>query len=88
MTIGNALLFIRQGLEDRELRQKLNRASSMSELDSILIAHGLAFSEHDFEEAFYSRLFKCQDQVVADQLKEFKVWWDLLILNLRQEAHG
>lgn len=88
MTIGNALLFIRKGLQDRDLRHQLNHASSIAELDSILIDHGLAFSDHDFEEAFYNRLFKCQEQELADQLKEFKVWWDLLTRNLRQDVNG
>ena len=86
MTIGNALLFIRQGLEDSDLRHQLNHASSISELDAILIDRGLTFSEFDFEEAFYNRLFKCQEQVLADQLKEFKIWWDLLTMNLKAES--
>ncbi|WP_022667014.1 hypothetical protein [Desulfospira joergensenii] len=83
MTIGNALMFIRQGLEDNELRKQLNHASSSSELDAILIDKGLIFSDHDFEEAFYNQLFKCQEEVVADQIKEFKIWWDLLNLSLK-----
>ena len=78
MTIGNALTFIKRGLEDSDLRGRLNAATSLPEIDQVLAEENLLFSAHDFDEAFHHQLTLCQAMEAAEQLKEFKLWWDLL----------
>ncbi|WP_419655689.1 hypothetical protein Dvar_47860 [Desulfosarcina variabilis str. Montpellier] len=78
MTIKNALTFIKRGQEDRALRSRLNSANSADELNEILITEKLDFSAHDFDEAYHHRLTQCQEEEEADQLKEFRMWWDFL----------
>jgi hypothetical protein len=82
MTIGNALGFIKQGLGDKNLRNQLNRASSVSEVYEILDREHFAFSPQDFDQAHYLQLVKCQEIEQAQQIKEFKLWWDLLLLSM------
>lgn len=78
MTIGNAMAFINRGMTDSKLRERLNTASSIQVRDDILAEERLLFSQHDFEEAYRNRLTACQQAESADQLKEFKMWWELL----------
>ncbi|MBI5593600.1 MAG: hypothetical protein HY881_24370 [Deltaproteobacteria bacterium] len=79
MTIGNAQTFIKRGLEDSDLRGRLNSATSLLEIDQVLTEADLLFSSCDFDEAFHHQLTECQAMEAAEQLKEFKLWWDLLI---------
>ena len=88
MTIGNALAFIERGLIDSVLRNILNSASSLTELRSLLGDEKLTFSIHDFDEAFHNRLTKCREEEEADQIKEFKMWWDLLNRSLEPTEGG
>jgi hypothetical protein len=78
MTIGNALKFIERGLHDKELRYKLNAATDPQACLKVLEEEDLAFSDHDFDEAFHHRLTKCQQEEEADQIREFKTWWEML----------
>jgi hypothetical protein len=79
MTIGNALGFIERGLHDTDLRKRLNAAVTAAECDRLLGEEKLVFSAHDFDEAFHHRLTRCQEAEEANQIKEFKMWWDLLM---------
>lgn len=78
MTMRKALGFIERGLHDAELRRRLNKASSVSECEQVLGEENLTFSPRDFDEAVHHRLTQCQEAEEADQIKEFKMWWDLL----------
>jgi hypothetical protein len=78
MTIGNALAFIERGQKDIDLRDRLNVATSCRERDAVLAVEKLTFSAHDFDEAFHHRLTLCQQAEEAEQLKEFRMWWDML----------
>jgi hypothetical protein len=49
------------------------------ECENVLAEESLTFSPHDFDEAFHHRLTQCQEEEEADQIKEFKMWWDLLL---------
>jgi hypothetical protein len=82
MTIDNALTFIKRGLEDSDLRGRLNAAGSLPEIDQVLAEEGLLFSACDFDEAFHHQLTQSQAMETAEQLKEFKLWWDLLFQTL------
>jgi hypothetical protein len=86
MTIGNALSFIKRGLEDSDLRGRLNGAGSLFELDQILIQEDFLFSPPEFDEAYHHQLTQSQALETADQLKEFKLWWDLLFRTLEPAA--
>ena len=44
MTIGNAMNFIKRGINDRELRERLNAAASIRGRDEILSAERLQFT--------------------------------------------
>ena len=46
----------------------------------------LWFSVSDFDEAFHHRLTQSQAMETAEQLKEFKLWWDLLFRILEPVA--
>lgn len=78
MTIGNALNFINRGLHDAVLRKQLNTAPDITACEKILAGEKLMFSANEFEEAFNHRLTQCQEEEEADQIKEFKMWWELL----------
>jgi hypothetical protein len=78
MTIGNALTFIKRSLNDSVLRERLNGASSKKELGRVLAEEFISFSAHDFDEAYNHKLTECQENDEAEQLKELKLWWDLL----------
>lgn len=86
MTMENALRFIKRGLGDNNLRKRLNTTSNVSEIQLILADEQLAFSPQDFDQAFHSRLLNCQELEDAEQLKEFKMWWDLLFLHLNTDV--
>lgn len=88
MTIGNALTFIKQGLHDGTLRRRLNSAPDMSQLHHVLEDEKLIFSPHDFSEAIHHRLFQCQEEEEAEQIKEFKMWWEMLSRSLEPVACG
>jgi hypothetical protein len=88
MSTRNALDFIDRGLRDRELRGRLNHATTLAERDDVLAGEKLAFSPPEFEEAFYQRLTQCQETVQAEQLKEFKAWWDLLAQSFQPAPCG
>ena len=78
MTVGNAIAFIKRGMHDSELRERLSSAASIWSRDEILSNERLQFSQHQFEDAYHSQLTLCQEAEEADQLKEFKMWWELL----------
>jgi len=82
MTIASALNFIEQGLNDRALRGRLNSASIESELKDVLANEKFMFSKADFNDAFLQRLTQCQETEEAEQLKEFKLWWGLLLQSM------
>lgn len=88
MTIGNALAFIERGQADGALRGRLNAATSCKERDDLLAAEQMVFSDHDFDEACRHRLTQCQEAEEAEQLKEFKMWWDLLSRILEPSGCG
>ena len=78
MTIGNALTFIKRSLNDSDLRTRLNGAVNKEELNRILAEEYISFSAHDLDNAYNHRLTECQETDEAEQLKELKLWWDLL----------
>ena len=78
MTIGDALAFIKRSLSDSALRSKLNGAESKSEIEKILADELLSFNSNEFEDAYNHKLTECQEEEDADQLKELKLWWDIL----------
>jgi hypothetical protein len=86
MTIRNAMSFIKSGVNDRKLRERLNTALSIRGRDKILSDGGLQFTHHEFEEAYHNLLTSCGEMEAADQLKEFKRWWEFLTYSLERNA--
>ena len=78
MTIGNALTFINRAMQEPLLRDRLNDATDLTALHAVLRNEGLTFTPFEFEDAVNSQLVKCTDWDSADQLKEFRQWWELL----------
>lgn len=78
MTIQNAIDFIRQGQQDKDLRTRLVRADTNLARQEILDHENLKFSPEEFEEAYSLTLFKCQHQEDADALNAFRLWWVML----------
>ena len=78
MTLGHALTFIKRGMAEPDLRDRLNAASSISEVHEVLQKEGLNFTPFEFEDAVNSSLVKCAEWEEADQLKEFQTWWEML----------
>jgi hypothetical protein len=78
MTIANATKFIKQGLHDSQLRDRMNTAAGIKERDAMLADERLQFTHDEFEDAYYNLLTLCTEAEAADQLKEFKNWWNYL----------
>lgn len=78
MSIARAKKFINRGQVDNELRRELNGADTMSDIETILEKHDLLFSPGEFEEAYSNLLTLCPTEDAANQLKEYKMWWDFL----------
>jgi len=47
--------------------------------ERVLAGEGLFFSDHDFDEAFHNLLFQCQYEEQADQLREFRMFWEMTV---------
>ncbi len=78
MTIGNAMDFIKRGITDSDLRDRLNTAPSLEKRDKVLSDEHLQFTHHEFDDAYRNLLTLCTEAEAADQLKEFKSWWEIL----------
>ena len=81
MTLANALTFIKRGQKESSLRATLNRASTALEFSSVMVAENLKFTSHEFEEAFSMKLVNCQEHEEIEDLKAFKMWWNVLCIN-------
>ncbi|GAB6906312.1 conserved hypothetical protein [Desulfosarcina cetonica] len=86
MTVANALTFIKRGLSEKTLRSRMNAADSVQAIEDILTEEKIHFTADEFDEAFYQRLRQCQEVDEADQMKEFKLWWNLLIQTMAPAA--
>ena len=78
MTIGHALTFIKRGMSEQSLRDRLNSTTCLSELHTVLRDEGMTFTPFEFEDALNSSLIKCTEWESADALKEFGQWWEML----------
>ena len=78
MTVSKAKIFIKRGMSEDGLRQRLNRATDLKTLGAVLEDETLLFSDMEFEEAFTIKLTQCQEAEQAGALNEFRMWWGLL----------
>ena len=88
MTVHNAMVFIEKGLNDTSLRQRLNSASSRKEIQDVLADDQMIFADNEFDDAFYTLLTQCQTAEKADQLREFKMWWNFLYQMVDPQSTG
>ncbi len=78
MPIANVRKFAVLAMSDADLRKELNAAEGREARLAILEARGLPFTDAEFGEGYRSLLVECQTETAADQLKEFKSWWEFL----------
>ena len=78
MPIANVRKFAQLAMSEAALRKELNSAANREERMAILEARGLPFTDAEFGEGYRSLLVECQSEAAADQLKEFKLWWEML----------
>jgi hypothetical protein len=78
MSIGEAKAFIHRGMQDRDLRNRLNASGGPEDMLAILEREKLVFTYSEFDEAYHNLLTQCQEEEQAEQLKDFKMWWDLI----------
>ncbi len=78
MSIGNVRKFAILAMSDDGLRKELNSAEGREGRMAILEARELVFTDAEFGEGYRSLLVECQTETAADQLKEFKLWWEVL----------
>jgi hypothetical protein len=85
MSLSDAYRFIVQVSEDDVLRRSLSRVQTVEELNAILDKDFGGISNDLFEEAFRGLHVRCQTEMQAEALKEIRLWWQLLLLNLERE---
>lgn len=78
MSINDARRFLKSTAADKELRDKLNRTNSHSEIIKILQDISYDFSVEEMNDAYRNLLISCQSDEQANMLKELKLWWDTL----------
>jgi hypothetical protein len=78
MSIENAKKFISRAMSDKQVRDQMNAASTSGELTTILENHDMAFTYTEFNEAYTTFLTQCQSEEKANEIKELKMWWDLI----------
>lgn len=78
MSIGNAQTFIRTVQTDKDLRKALNQAPDGEARQAVLAEHGLTFTAPEFGDGFRSLLIQCQTEDAADEIRQIKLWWEML----------
>ena len=79
MTINNGKLFLKRVAEDKKLRESLESASSQKQISEILSSMDCDFTPEEIETAFNMMHVQCQTEDQAEQIKQLKLWWDLLM---------
>ncbi len=78
MSINDARRFLKTITTDNELRDKLNKTNSHSEIITILQCASYDFSGEEINDAYRNLLISCQSEEQANMVKELKLWWDTL----------
>ena len=78
MSIGNARKFMQATMRDKALRKALNAAPDVDARQAVLAEHDLTFTDDEFGEGFRSLLVQCQTEDAADELRQIKLWWEML----------
>lgn len=73
MALGKAIRFVRQALQDAELRKACCRLPSGTELMKIL-----DFNPAELEDAFNMELVKCQTFEEAESVHQLKEWFRMI----------
>lgn len=78
MSRQNAIDFIKLARTDKDLRSRFNKAADNAERRAILQEIDLEFNYPEFEDAFNNMLGNCQIEEQADDLRNFKLWYDYI----------
>lgn len=73
MALGKAIRFVRQALQDNDLRKACYQLSSGDELMGVL-----DFNNEELEDAFNMELVKCQTYEEAEAVQQLKEWFKMM----------
>jgi hypothetical protein len=76
MTLAAAQTFIQAVVNDPELVTRINLADDIAALQGILSELEMAFSDEEFEQAYFNVLTWCRTFQQAEAVKEIKLWWN------------
>jgi hypothetical protein len=79
MSLAAAHRFILRVIDDNALRVRLNTTRKRAEIEAVLEESVGLFSAEMFEDAFRALHVKCQTAAQADELKEIRLWWLLVM---------
>jgi hypothetical protein len=85
MSLSDAYRFIVQVSEDDVLRRNVSLVRTIEELNALLDKDFGGISNELFEEAFRGLHVRCQTETQAQTLKDIRLWWQLILLNLERE---
>lgn len=78
MAINDAMKFIRESQEDRELRKELNQCKPEEVFDKLKDL-GYDFNWDEFEESVNMLHVKCQFEEQANRLMQTDMWFKMLL---------
>jgi hypothetical protein len=78
MAINDAMKFIRESQQDRELRKKMNQCKPDEVFDK-LKELGYDFDQAEFEDSVNMMHVKCQFEEQANQLMQTDMWFKMLL---------
>lgn len=81
MTMQNAIRFLRNAVDDDELRQRLYRCDGYDALFALLASSGYAFTGAEFEEVVDHLHVGCQTREEAETLLAKAAWFRMLAAN-------
>lgn len=78
MPMANVQKLFQRIATDTDLRKEFYRASGREGREAILQRENLSFTDAEFDEGIRAMHVKCQSQEAADQLMDFRMWWEQL----------
>jgi hypothetical protein len=63
---------------DAGFRRALARAADQEARLALLAEADLSFTDAEFEDGVRAMLVECQTEEAAEEVREFRLWWDLL----------
>jgi hypothetical protein len=80
MPLQDAIKFIHNATQDKELRIKCYEGAEQNKLFQHIKLAGYSFSFFEFEDAMRLQILSCKDEFDANNLKQFELWFKLLLM--------